>query len=193
MKFMPNGLWQGGASTYSDPSASPVASLAWTLGGPGHDSAHALHFAFADPGPGNWGGGVSLWMQGCYDMSSYAGIQFWAMEAGAHPGLVLLGTKAVTAPPNGTCALQPSTDCVGFTSSPIAFTASWALYQVPWTSLTSKSSLTPPNATDVLSFGVQVNANWGTSDHIDFWLDDISLYGTAPSAGGAGGMGGGGP
>jgi hypothetical protein len=190
MDYLPSGAWVGGAYGYQDDFATPTDPVpadrteGWAVKTPGHDSANALALELSFY---QWGGGLGVWMQGCYDVDAFDGIEFWAKEGFSHTVTVSVATKE-------TIALADGGSCTAFECKPhvkdIALTPDWALYRVSWSELVSPTVSGPPNTAEINRLNFQINNqktydNPADPDQVDFWLDDISLF-----SGGAGGGGG---
>lgn len=161
--------YPGGISWWVDATATGVTSA---IDGPGHSSSYAAHLSIASYT--DWGGEINLWLAGCYDLSRFTGVQFWAKEAKPSKILVLVNTEdSATVADGGICS---ASYCQRYTAS-VSVTTAWAMYQVLWSELTSSTAPPPMNAAKVNSVGfIDGHEVWGPVDSVDLWVDDVSFF-----------------
>ena len=148
------------------------------IGGPA-GSTYALHYYGS--GYTSWGSGVGFnFVEPSgppipYDVSMYDSIRFWArVEAGSSTALRIVLPNSQTDPNGGICSI-----CYDHYGIDITLTTSWAMYQIPFSSITQQGwgdDTGPFDATTVYNFETRHNDNVT----YDLWLDDFVFY-TAPT------------
>lgn len=139
------------------------------------------HYAARSHGGGfqKWGAGIGfeLYNQKAYDLSSYAGIVFWARRAAdAAATLRFALTDAATAPRGGQCHdYADYSSCSDYFGSDLSLTTDFRRYSFSWSDLTQEGWGDPqPASVDTHHvYGVRFQA--GPRVDFDFWIDDIAL------------------
>jgi hypothetical protein len=161
------GSWFSYVSTYGTfgPPGYPVPTT--LLASPRGASTRAMR-AY---GTNDEYAGFGCWLvttPATYDASAYTGLRFYATGTPATLRVIVqtAGTESTTY--GGDCVL-PTLECAG-NETQVSITSSWALYQVPWSSLVGGTATF--DESDIWSIEFQPGAT-GT---FDFSIDDLSFY-----------------
>lgn len=142
----------------------------------------ASHFAASSRGEGfsEWGAGIGfeLHNQQAYDLSSYAGITFWARRAPGTSFVLRFGLpNPATTPRGGQCkSYDDYSTCNGHFGADLRLTTEFVRYRFSWSELEQPSSFGEPRP-DFLdpSAVYAVHFQVDREQDFDFTIDDIAL------------------
>jgi hypothetical protein len=126
-----------------------------------------------------WGAGIGfeLYNQKAYDLSSYAGITFWARRApNTASALRFAVTDAATAPRGGQChEYVDYSTCSDYFGSDLSLGTAFRRYSFSWQELEQVGWGEPhPDSVDASHiYGVRFQT--APVEDFDFWIDDIAL------------------
>jgi hypothetical protein len=136
------------------------------------------HYAARSYGGGftDWGAGIGfeLYNQKAYDVSSYAGISFWARRApNKASALRFAVTDSATAPRGGQC--REHEGCSDYFGSDLSLGTAFRRYSFTWSELAQEGWGEPhPDSVNTSQiYGVRFQAD--PLEDFDFWVDDIAL------------------
>lgn len=137
-----------------------------------HYAAHTQGHGFTD-----WGAGIGfeLYNQKAYDLSSYAGITFWARRApDTTIALRFAVTDSATTPRGGQCR-EDANECSDHFGVDLSLGTAFRRYSFTWQELAQEGWGEPhPGAVDTARvYGVRFQTD--PIEDFDFWIDDIAL------------------
>lgn len=139
-----------------------------------HHAAHSQGGGFT-----KWGAGIGfeIYSQKAYDVSSYAGITFWARgAANATSTLRFAVTDAATAPRGHQCHdYEDYQECGDYFGSDVSLSTSFQRYSFTWQELTQGTWGMPhPDSVDTSQvYGIRFQV--AQNQDFDFWIDDIAF------------------
>jgi hypothetical protein len=164
-----DGTW----AVYSDgtaPQILPAVNWPWhprRLPTPRVDSRYAIHVVGAKMA--KWGAvmTVDLSAGACYDVSAYAGLEFWG-KGTTRVHVSLTEIDSVPTAQGGLCTVD---DCPASAAKPIDLAKTWTRYRITWDELAQLS--VPPTKFDpsrviTLAFGFHAQ-----DSPFDVWIDDV--------------------
>jgi len=139
------------------------------------------HYAARSHGGGftKWGAGIGfeLYSQKAYDLSSYAGITFWARRApSTATALRFALTDSATTPRGGQChEYVDYSTCSDYFGADLSLGTAFRRYSFTWLELSQEGWGDPQPASVNTSkvYGVRFQAD--PLEDFDFWIDDIAL------------------
>jgi hypothetical protein len=147
----------------------PMAKLAPPRAG----SRYAAHTK--GQGFETWGAGIGfeLYNQQAYDLSSYAGISFWARRApGTTASLRFDVPDSATTERGGQCS-----PCNNHFGVYLELDTSFQLYRYEWHELKQRGnervSPMPPSMNAAMAYGLRFQT--GQNEDFEYWIDDIAL------------------
>ena len=139
-----------------------------------HYAAHTEGAGFA-----GWGAGIGfeLYNQKAYDLSSYAGITFWARGGPTNVAVPRFAlTDSATAPRGGQCGQgEDYTLCSDYFGADLSLGTEFQRYSFTWQELEQIGWGEPrPKAVNAAeAYGVRFQIE--SAKPFDFWIDDIAL------------------
>jgi hypothetical protein len=163
-----DGTW----AVYSDgtaPKILPAVNYPWhpqRLSPPRGESRYGLHVVGGKMP--SWGAVVTVDLAdgACYDVSSYAGLEFWA-KGNTRMHVSLTGIDSIPEARGGLCAGE----CSQGAAKPVDLNKTWVRYRVSWDELRQATHAVAefdPARVVTLAFGF-----YSQDTPFDAWLDDI--------------------
>jgi hypothetical protein len=119
--------------------------------------------------------GFELYNQKAYDLSSYAGITFWARRApGTASALRFAVTASATAPRGGQChEYEDYSTCSDYFGSDLSLGTAFRRYSFTWRELEQEGWGEPhPDSVNTLQiYGIRFQTD--PVEDFDFWIDDM--------------------
>lgn len=124
-----------------------------------------------------WGAGIGfeIYSQKAYDLSSYAGITFWARREPDTASTLRFAVTDVATAPRGHQCHDNDAACSDYFGSDVSLATSFQRYSFTWAELAQVGwgKPNPPSVDPSQIYGLRFQMYQGES--FDFWIDDIAL------------------